>query len=111
MKQAIVLACIFFALSCINNTVPAQSSTGYHVSNTFHIASSGGWDYPAADPASNKLYLSHGTQVNILNKETGDSLGIIFNTTGVHGIAFVNSLGKDIQRTQSFLLNSKSFIR
>ncbi len=35
-----------------------------------------------------KLYVSHGTQVNILDQLTGDSTGVIPNTTGVHGIAF-----------------------
>lgn len=54
----------------------------------------GGWDYPSVDANSNKLYLSHGGQVNILDKTTGDSIGVIFNTTGVHGIAFVPSFGK-----------------
>ena len=62
------------------------------VVNTFHIASAGGWDYIAVN--SNKLYVSHGTQVNILDKTTGDSLGVIPNTTGVHGIAFDNTTGK-----------------
>jgi YVTN family beta-propeller protein len=59
----------------------------YAVLNTFHIASSGGWDYINVDPNTNRLYVSHGTQVNILDKATGDSLGVIPNTTGVHGIA------------------------
>ena len=40
----------------------------------------------------NRLYVSHGTQVNILDKTTGDSVGIIENTTGVHGIAFNKEL-------------------
>lgn len=72
----------------------AQKSSGYKISKTFHIASPGGWDYIAVDENSNKLYVSHGTQVNILDKKTGDSLGVILNTTGVHGIAFVPALGK-----------------
>ena len=38
--------------------------------------------------------MSHGTQVNILDKNNGDSLGVIPDTKGVHGIAFVNSLDK-----------------
>ena len=73
---------------------PTHAQKTYHVAKTFHIASPGGWDYPAIDPGSNHLYLSHGSQVNILDKNTGDSVGIIPNTTGVHGIAFVNTLGK-----------------
>lgn len=74
--------------------VKAHAQSGYKITHTFHIASSGGWDYVAVNPASNKLYVSHGNQVNILDKATGDSLGIIPNTTGVHGIAFDNALGK-----------------
>ncbi len=75
----------------INLNLFAQVS-GYSVKETFHISSPGGWDYLAVN--NNKLYVSHGTQVNILNENTGDSIGVIPNTTGVHGIAFVNSLNK-----------------
>ena len=71
----------------------AQSKTDYKIIKTFHIASDGGWDYLAIGP-SDKLYVSHGTQVNILDKNTGDSLGVIPNTTGVHGIAFDEANGK-----------------
>lgn len=70
----------------------AQNKTEYNVVKTFHIASGGGWDYIAVN--NNKLYVSHGTQVNILDEKTGDSLGVIPNTTGVHGIAFDNDLNK-----------------
>lgn len=84
-----LLLSIFFSVQLF-----AQTASGYKVTNTFHIASAGGWDYLAVGPASNRLYVSHGTQVNIIDKTTGDSLGIIPNTTGVHGIAFVPSLGK-----------------
>ncbi len=64
----------------------------YGIKKTFHIASPGGWDYLAIN--DNELYVSHGNQVNILNKTTGDSIGIIENTNGVHGIAFIPSLNK-----------------
>ncbi|MES1226484.1 MAG: YncE family protein, partial [Bacteroidota bacterium] len=72
----------------------AQKTGSYHVAATFHIASSGGWDYIAAGPGNNRLYVSHGSQVNILDETTGDSIGVIPNTGGVHGIAFVPALGK-----------------
>ena len=71
-----------------------QGPSGYHLAKTFHIASGGGWDYIAVGPHNNRLYVSHGTQVNILNQSTGDSVGVIPNTTGVHGIAFDLALGK-----------------
>jgi YVTN family beta-propeller protein len=92
MKK-ILCACCLIIILAKNNVVNAQTS-GYHLLKTFHIKSGGWWDYIAADPSSNKLYVSHGTQVNILDKNTGDSLSVIPNTTGVHGIAFVHDLGK-----------------
>jgi len=72
----------------------AQDGKSFHVLKTFHIASAGGWDYLAIGPGNNRLYISHGTQVNILNKSTGDSVGVIQNTTGVHGIAFYKPQNK-----------------
>ena len=74
------------------NVTEAQNKINYEVLKTFHIASSGGWDYIAVN--DNKVYVSHGTQVNIIDENTGDSIGIIPNTTGVHGIAFDNKLGR-----------------
>ena len=94
MKKYISKIFIIVILVSQFNVARAQNASGYHIAKTFHIASSGGWDYITVDPGSNKLYQSHGTQVNILDKMTGDSLGIIPNTTGVHGIAFADEFGK-----------------
>jgi len=81
------------ALCLILQTAHAQGTSGFHVTKTFTIGSPGGWDYIAVGP-DQKIYVSHGTQVNILDAKTGDSVGVIPNTTGVHGIAFVPSLAK-----------------
>src|SRR4029079_773714 len=79
------------ALFAITSSSLSQNHE-YKVVKTYHIASAGGWDYIAVN--NKKLYVSHGTQVNILNELTGDSIGVIPNTTGVHGIAFDNQLNK-----------------
>src|SRR5215469_12769188 len=79
-----VIALVVFTL--------CYSQHEYKVVKTYHIASPGGWDYIAVN--NGRLYVSHGTQVNILNEETGDSVGYIPNTTGVHGIAFDNASNK-----------------
>lgn len=89
MKKNLTLLFVTVVMVCSLNAQP-----GYHLTKTFRIGSPGGWDYPASDPGSNRLYVSHGQQVNILDKTTGDSVGVIAGTTGVHGIAFANSFGK-----------------
>lgn len=81
-----------FFLSSVLASLFAYSQNDYKVVKTYHIPSAGGWDYIAVNDG--KIYLSHSTQVNILNEGTGDSVGFIPNTTGVHGIAFNNELGR-----------------
>jgi YVTN family beta-propeller protein len=66
----------------------------YKISQTFHIKSGGGYDYTTVDSSSNRLYLSHGTQVNVLDKMTGDSIGVIKTDKDVHGIALAHEFGK-----------------
>ncbi len=71
-----------------------NSQAQFKVTNSFKIASLGGWDYIAVQPNSNRVFTSHGNQVNVVDKATGDSLGFIPGTNGVHGVAFVPSLNK-----------------
>src|SRR6201994_795458 len=66
---------------------------GFKVLNDYKISSPGGWDYITVDGANKRVYVSHGTQVNVIST-TGDSIGYIPKTTGVHGIALVHSLNK-----------------
>jgi YVTN family beta-propeller protein len=87
--SSVIMTAILFTCSI---TGFAQTSSGYKLSKTFKIASGGGWDYIAVN--DHKLYVSHATQVNILDASNGDSLGYIPGTTGVHGIAFIPVLGK-----------------
>ncbi len=91
MKKSIILSVIIFFAS---SSALLFSQKDFKILKTFHIQSAGGWDYIAVGPGNNRLYVSHGTQVNILDQTTGDSIGVIENTTGVHGIAFDKSQNK-----------------
>jgi DNA-binding beta-propeller fold protein YncE len=92
MKKYLLQSVLMMVL--LSNAVWAQNKTGYNLVQTFHIKSGGGFDYLTVDSASENLYVSHGMQVNILNKTTGDSIGAIKTTKDVHGIALVHELGK-----------------
>lgn len=89
LKQSAVFTILFFfSLSFC----AGQHASGYKLSKTFKIASGGGWDYIAV--YDHRLFVSHSTQVNVLDETNGDSLGYIPGTTGVHGIAFIPAMGK-----------------
>ncbi len=94
LKKLIFAASMVCAIAAVTpNEVSAQKTTGFKVLNDFKINSPGGWDYILVDGASKRVYVSHGSQVNVIST-SGDSLGYIPKTTGVHGIAVVNELGK-----------------
>ncbi|MEO5908034.1 MAG: YncE family protein [Ginsengibacter sp.] len=79
-----------FVVGTLLSIVAFSQNTSFKVVKTYPIKSSGGWDYIAVN--DHKVYVSHGSQVNILDENSGDSVGIIPGTTGVHGIAFDNDL-------------------
>lgn len=83
----------FTVAACLSALLTiAQSANEFKVTHTIHIKSDGWWDYIAVNEG--KVYVSHGTQVNVLSAASGDSIGVIPNTNGVHGIAFDQALHK-----------------
>ncbi len=85
---------IFLMIAFSSLNAFSQKKTDFHIVKKYAIKSNGGWDYVTVDAVDKKIYVSHGTQVNILSTVNGDSIGIVSNTNGVHGIALVQPLGK-----------------
>ena len=64
------------------------------VLDTIAVGGTGGMDYITCDSASHRLYISHGTRVEVVQYETKVHAGTIANTPGVHGIALVQEIGR-----------------
>ncbi len=64
-----------------------QSGTGYKVVGHYSIGGVGGFDYISIDSSARRLYVSHGTQVEVLDADNGKIIGTIADTPGVHGAA------------------------
>ncbi len=70
----------------------AAEAPGFKVTKKFPVPGNGGFDYIVFDDSSNRLYVSHGTEVAVLDADSGKVLGTVANTPGVHGIAIVPNL-------------------
>src|SRR5947209_16410252 len=70
----------------------AVEAPGFKVTKRFPVPGNGGFDYIVFDGSSNRLYVSHGNEVDVLDADSGKVLGIVEDTPGVHGIAIVPSL-------------------
>src|SRR5437868_1037235 len=64
-----------------------QSGAGYKVETRYSVPGNGGFDYVTIDSAARRLYLSHGTQVDVIDPDNGKLIGTIADTPGVHGVA------------------------
>lgn len=73
--------------------VPQGSSpVHYHVVKKVVLGGNGFWDYLGFDPQNRHLFVSHSTQVLVINPDTDKVIGTIPNTPGVHGIAVAPEL-------------------
>src|SRR5205809_448316 len=66
----------------------------YKVLTKIKIGGGARWDYAYVDSANHRLYVSHGTQTEVIDTTTDKLVGTIPDTKGVHGIAVANDLGK-----------------
>jgi len=82
----LILACSLFAVGA--------SSEGYSVVKKIPIPGQGSFDYLAVDEAARRLYVSHGTQVEVLDIDSLSIVGKIPNTAGVHGVAISPEAGR-----------------
>ena len=64
-----------------------QAQTGYKLVARYPIPGNGGFDYVTMDEAARRVYFSHGTQVDVIDADSGNVTGTIANTPGVHGVA------------------------
>lgn len=71
-----------------------NSTSQYNLVNKIHLSGDGGWDYLTVDEAGSRLFLSHGTVVNVVDLKTNQLIGTINETPGVHGIAIAPDLNK-----------------
>jgi YVTN family beta-propeller protein len=88
------LPLLIFTLSLSLLAASAQTAGGYHVIKKIPIPGEGSWDYLTVDESARRLYVSHGTQVEVLDVDSGAIVGKIANTPGVHGIAIAPELGR-----------------
>jgi YVTN family beta-propeller protein len=83
-----------FVLLCFSNSFAQTNSSEYKILNKFHLEGDGGWDYLTIDDSTSRLYVSHGTIVQVFDVVAQKNVGTISDTKGVHGIALARDLNK-----------------
>jgi DNA-binding beta-propeller fold protein YncE len=78
----------------LGGLLAASSFGGYHIVKTIPVPGDGSKDYLTVDEGARRLYVSHGTQVNVIDLDTEQVVGAVRDLEGVHGIAVAPKLGR-----------------
>jgi YVTN family beta-propeller protein len=85
-------------LLCSSPAVPRPPDSGYQLLKKYELGAAPGgkeyWDYITFDPSTRRLYISHNTEVKVVDADSGKIVGSIPDLKRVHGIAIVNDLGR-----------------
>ena len=84
----LLLACLLALPFCASAAAPTLAALP-----PIHVGGAARWDYVTLDSAAHRLYVSHTTQVEVIDTQSGKLVGTIPDTPGVHGIAVAPDLG------------------
>jgi YVTN family beta-propeller protein len=85
LARPLAAATLLFGLFAAVRPIDAQQP--YHILDRWKIGGDGFWDYLLADPPAHRLYLTRGARVDVLDTQTGKSVGSIGGLHGTHGVA------------------------
>jgi DNA-binding beta-propeller fold protein YncE len=90
MKRIVAL---FFAATLLA-AVPALAQKQYKVVNHVKLGGDGGWDYFYFDKDGQRLFITRGSHVMVVDANTLKVSGDIPDLSGIHGVALAPELGR-----------------
>jgi YVTN family beta-propeller protein len=91
-KKTSALAALM--LAALTTSALAQAPA-YHVTRTVALGAPDRWDYLVYDNDANRLYLSHGDRLSVIDGRAGTVIGTVDGMPGgTHGIGIVTAAGK-----------------
>ena len=83
---------------CVSFIVARASEGGYHLLKKYDLGAAPGgkeyWDYISFDKAARRLYVSHNTELKVVDADSGAIVGSIADLKRMHGTALVSELGR-----------------
>ena len=81
--------------ACVLVTMGASfAAVSYHLLRTITVGGPGGWDYLTVDEPGRRVFVSHETQVEVIDLASNSVSAKIADTPGVHGIALAHEEGR-----------------
>jgi YVTN family beta-propeller protein len=94
MKKSLAFIGCLVMLFTGSNLFAQNADSEYSIVGKIRLPGDGGWDYLSVDEAGARLFVSHSTMVQVVDLKTGELIGTINETPGVHGIALAEEQNK-----------------
>src|ERR1700741_4120842 len=72
----------------------ASAATNYQLLKKVPVPGAGGWGYVIVDESARRVYITHATQVDVMDADSLAIVGTIQNTPGAHGVAIATEFGR-----------------
>jgi YVTN family beta-propeller protein len=72
----------------------AADASNYHLVRKVPLSGAGSWDYLTVDGPARRLYVTHATQVIVIDADSLEVVGNIPGLAGVHGVAVAPEFGR-----------------
>src|SRR6202162_2533835 len=117
LKPAAVPFTICISVLLVAAFALAGPPSGYHLKKKVPLESAAGageyFDYLTFDPSSRRIYISHGTEVKVVDADSDEILGTVTGLKRCHGIAIVGDLNEgfisDGQAGEVAVFDTKTF--
>jgi YVTN family beta-propeller protein len=83
-----------FLAATLLAAIPAFAQKQYKVVNTVKLGGEGGWDYLYYDKDGQRLFITRGSHVMVVDAKTLKVSGDIPDLSGIHGVALAPELGR-----------------
>ena len=78
----------------ILNCLAVMAQSNYKIAGKIAVGGEGGWDYITVDGTSSRIYASHASVAVVVDIKTGNVIGSIPDTKGIHGIAVAPEINR-----------------
>jgi len=91
MKKIFLLSVLALFI-CSTQMNSQDVSSMYRIANKFPIEGDGNWDYLTVDDTTGNLFVTHGSELHVMEMKTGKVISTMKGFQGLHGVAFAENV-------------------
>ena len=93
-NRALLIAALFATATMLLMALPLAARPLYRLAATLSLPGDEGWDDLTFEEAGSRLFITHGSHVEVVDVQRMRRIGEVADTPGAHGVALAPELGR-----------------